>query len=77
VVKTVGCKLWGDLINNLVIPNSLSITASLGTESVDGEINTGWGRNTWGSNIWNGYGTLIPTGIQLNTPEVGSGNSRN
>jgi hypothetical protein len=47
-----GANLWGDLNYNEVI--LISITSSIGSETVDGEINTG--RNTWG-NICND-GTL-------------------
>jgi hypothetical protein len=65
--KQWGANLWGDLINNEVIPSSLTLNVSVGSESVDGEINTGWGRNTWGSNIWNGYGTVIPSSLSLAT----------
>ena len=45
-----------------VIPTSFAITNSLGDETTAGEINTGWGRLTWGENAWGIAGDLELTG---------------
>tara|TARA_R110000772_G_scaffold50543_1_gene116226 strand:+ start:50 stop:1450 length:1401 start_codon:yes stop_codon:yes gene_type:complete len=65
--KQWGANLWGDLINNEVIATGNSLTFSIGTESVEGQINTGWGRVTYGSAVWNGYGNVIPSNVSLAT----------
>ena len=45
-----------------VIPTGFAITNSLGDETTAGEINTGWGRLTWGENAWGIAGDLELTG---------------
>jgi hypothetical protein len=45
---------------------SNSIPLSLSEETVTGEINSGWGRLTWGENPWGIYGTTLTSGQQLN-----------
>jgi len=65
--KQWGANLWGDLSNNEVILTGNSLTFSIGAESVEGEINTGWGRATYGSAIWNGYGNVILSNVSLAT----------
>jgi hypothetical protein len=59
--------LWGDLLNNTIIPTGNSLTLSVGNETAEGIVNEGWGRKTYGSNIWNGYGTVIPSNLSLAT----------
>ena len=40
----------------------LAITSTLGDETTAGEINTGWGRLTWGENAWGIAGDVAVTG---------------
>jgi len=58
---------WGDLSDTTALPTGIEFTATLGDETTAGEINEGWGRLTWGQNIWNGFGQVIPTGQELNS----------
>ena len=46
-----------------VIPTGIAMTNALGDETTAGEINTGWGRLTWGENAWGIAGDLEVTGI--------------
>ena len=45
--------------------DGISMSASAGTLGADGEINTGWGRSTWGSFAWGIGGTVLAEGQQL------------
>ena len=64
---------WGTLSDTTAIVDNTNLLATfaIGTETVVGEINRGWGRSTWGSLVWNGFGQVIPTGIQM-TSSAGS-----
>jgi hypothetical protein len=54
-----GANNWGGQFNNIGI--------SLGNESVTAEVNNGWGRFTWGENVWGSQAFVIQvTGQQLN-----------
>jgi hypothetical protein len=46
-----------------IVPTGIAMTSALGDETTAGEINTGWGRLTWGENAWNIAGDLRVTGI--------------
>jgi hypothetical protein len=54
-----GLNNWGGQFNNIGI--------SLGNESVTAEVNEGWGRLSWGENVWGGTGDVILSGNQINT----------
>jgi len=44
-----------------------ALTLSQGEETASGEVNTGWGRLTWGENVWDDYGNVMLTGGSLAT----------
>jgi len=48
------------------------IGISLGDETTAGEINSGWGRRTWGDFAWGIDGSLLLTGQQLNISAPGA-----
>jgi hypothetical protein len=54
-----GGATWGGQFDNIGI--------TLGDETTAGEINEGWGRLTWGENVWGGTGDVIISGNQINT----------
>jgi hypothetical protein len=58
-VGNFGGATWGGQFDNIGI--------TLGDETSAGEINEGWGRLTWGENVWGGTGDVIVEGLQLNT----------
>ena len=60
-----GQNQWGDNANPTVIPTGFGMSAALGDESSETEINVGWGRQEWGLQGWGIAGTIIPTGISL------------
>jgi len=43
----------------------IAMTANLGDETTAGEINTGWGRLTWGDNAWGEAGDVVLSGIAM------------
>ena len=40
------------------------MSATLGSVTIDSQINTGWGRFGWNEASWGTFGTANPTGIQ-------------
>jgi hypothetical protein len=56
--------VWGDIPNATAIPLGINLSADIG--QVTQTSSTGWGRSTWGSSIWNGYGTVLPAGVSAN-----------
>ena len=55
---------WGS-DNNLNTVSGISASFSIGTLSVDAELNAGWGRLTWGENAWGEQGDVILSGISM------------
>jgi hypothetical protein len=42
-----------------------SLSANLGSVSIDNQINIGWGSDTWGYETWGASGLIVaPTGIE-------------
>ena len=62
---------WNDLSNVNYTLTGQPISLSLGDETTAGEINSGWGRQTYGTNAWGIGGTLQATGIQMSS-DIGS-----
>ena len=62
---------WNDLSNVNYTLTGQPISLSLGDETTAGEINFGWGRQTYGTNAWGIGGTLQATGIQMSS-DIGS-----
>ena len=62
---------WGDMGDETVFPTGLSLTSSIGSVTVDAEINTGWGRAAWNDDAWGIQGDVLLTGQQA-TASVGS-----
>jgi len=65
--QTWGFNQWNDLGNVSYILTGQPLSLSLGDETAAGEINSGWGRNTFGSLAWGIQGTVLPTGIQMSS----------
>jgi len=63
-----GAKGWG--IAGDVFVNSFELTSSLGTPTIENEINVGWGRKTWGNLSW-GEAFSVEASSQLITTAVG------
>ena len=62
---------WGDMGDDTVTPSGLGLTSSIGSVTVDAEINTGWGRAAWNDDAWGIQGDILLTGQQA-TASVGS-----
>ena len=62
---------WGDMGDETVTPSGLGLTSSIGSVTVDAEINTGWGRAAWNDDAWGIQGDILLTGQQA-TASVGS-----
>ena len=43
---------WGELNNAVISLTGVSSTSSIGSVSVETEINTGWGQDEWGEENW-------------------------
>ena len=43
------------------------MSATLGSVTIDNQINTGWGRLGWNEASWGIFGSVQPTGIQMST----------
>jgi len=62
---------WGDMGDETVLPTGISITSSIGSVTVDTEINSGWGRSTWNADAWGIQGDILLAGQEA-TASVGS-----
>jgi len=62
---------WGDMGDETVLPTGVSATFSIGSVTVDAEINAGWGRSTWNADAWGIQGDVLLTGQEA-TASVGS-----
>jgi len=55
---------WGS-DNNINAVSGISASFSLGSVTVDAELNSGWGRLTWGENAWGEQGDVVLSGISM------------
>ena len=62
---------WGDMGDETISPSGLSLTSSIGSVTVDAEINSGWGRAAWNDDAWGIQGDVLLDGQQA-TASVGS-----
>ena len=62
---------WGDMGDETVFPTGLGLTSSIGSVTVDTEINTGWGRAAWDDDAWGIAGDILLEGVSA-TASVGS-----
>ena len=62
---------WGDMGNETVTPTGFGLTSSIGSVTVDAEINTGWGRAAWNDDAWGIQGDVLLGGVSA-TASVGS-----
>tara|TARA_B100001057_G_scaffold479832_1_gene551945 strand:- start:1642 stop:2799 length:1158 start_codon:yes stop_codon:yes gene_type:complete len=62
---------WGDMGDETVTPSGFGLTSSIGSVTIDTEINTGWGRAAWNDDAWGIQGDILLTGQQA-TASVGS-----
>ena len=62
---------WGEMGDETVSPTGVSATFSIGSVTVDTEINSGWGRQAWNDNAWGIQGIVLLDG-QSATTSVGS-----
>ena len=62
---------WGDMGNETVTPTGFGLTSSIGSVTVDAEINTGWGRAAWNEDAWGIQGDVLLGGVSA-TASVGS-----
>ena len=73
-----GRSSWGSLSwnanyeNKTVSLTGLGLNSSLNNVGISGEINSGWGRLTFGENAWGIQGDVLITGIGLSTG-IGTG----
>ena len=59
---------WGELNDVVVSLTGVSSTSSIGSVSVETEINTGWGQDEWGEENWGQSGiTVSLTGVEATT----------
>jgi hypothetical protein len=58
-------------LNANISLTGFSLPITLSDETVTNEVNTGWGRVTWGYNPWGIAGTLLANGIQMSS-DIGS-----
>jgi len=63
--QTWGYENWGTLGDQIVSLTGVSASANLGEETIAGEINLGYGRDTWSSLGWGIAGTLQTSGISF------------
>ena len=64
--------VWGNVQNSGAELTGLSLTTTLDNVGISGEINSGWGRLTYGENAWGIQGDVLITGIGLDVG-VGTG----
>jgi len=73
--QTWGFENWGTLGDQTLSLSSTNLSASfsVGTATIDAELQVGWGGDTWGENTWGDLSGAFanPTGIQA-TFSVGS-----
>jgi len=65
-----GQNAWNENSDVNITVTGQQLNSNTGTLSATGEINTGWGRLTWGEQDWGTTGISIittPTGIGLST----------
>ncbi len=66
--QTWGFENWGTLGDQTLSLSStnLSVSFSVGTATIDAELQVGWGGDTWGENAWGDLSGAFanPTGIQ-------------
>ena len=62
---------WGDMGDETIFPSGFGLTSSIGSVTVDAEINTGWGRAAWNDDAWGIQGDVLLDGQQA-TASVGS-----
>jgi hypothetical protein len=55
---------WGS-DNNINVVSGIGASFSLGSVTVDAELNSGWGRLTWGENAWGEQGDVVLSGISM------------
>ena len=69
-IGTWGQNAWNENSDVNISVTGLQLNSSLGDETITTEINTGWGRLTWGAQDWGGVGISTQVGVsgqQLNT----------
>ena len=62
---------WGDMGDETVFPTGFGLTSSIGSVTIDAEINSGWGRAAWDDDAWGIQGDVLLTGQEA-TASVGS-----
>ncbi len=66
--QTWGFENWGTLGDQTLSLSSTNLSASfsVGTATIDAELQVGWGGDTWGENTWGDLSGAFanPTGIQ-------------
>ena len=65
--KSWGASEWGDLSDETILASSVAISSSIGTPTIDAEIQIGWGRVTWGNWAWGVNYSVALGGIALST----------
>jgi hypothetical protein len=55
---------WGS-DNNINVVSGIGASFSLGSVTIDAELNSGWGRLTWGENAWGEQGDVVLSGISM------------
>jgi len=63
--QTWGFNQWNDLSNSAPAVSGISLSANIGSVTLTGEINSGWGRQGWNENGYGIPGTLIPSSFNL------------
>ena len=62
---------WGEMGDETIFATGVSATSSIGSVTVDAEINTGWGRAAWNDDAWGIQGDILLEGVSA-TASVGS-----
>ena len=68
---TWGQNSWGEQSDVNLTLTGVSATTSMGSVTVEDDIEVGWGRKTWGNLAWGDAYSIIPTGVEA-TSSVGS-----